>query len=889
MSAIRAGEAPVRLLCASARVRTEASREVQLRRAAAPTRDYQAELGRAEVVEMHTSRQQRRAVGSRISAVSRIVLALGLATTSSPTFASSMLTDSIPAGPLARSLDKLATATGIQLLYDTTLVENRSAPPVAGKTSALEALHSLLEGSGITFHQTGPDAFALVREKPVDKSPVTRTQTVSRSPSEIAVVTVVGVKDRINTPPDEVRTALKMPATILKTPAAIDVVSSSELEELAADRLERAVTRVPGVFALPSGTSALAFALRGFPTQQYYVDGVRVSPELHQDGFKDLTNVERIEVLKGPASILYGRGEPGGIINVVSKEPQPEDRVSLELMAGSFGTQRGALDVTGPVGGSSSVFYRLTAAYQESQSYRQFVHDHRLVVSPSITWRFAPTSSLTAYAEVLNSRDFNEGGIPLVGTQIPDVPNSRNLLGPGATIDTRDARVGVRGSIALSDRWQLRPHIDLRWLSTPAPAQLGLDVDGLDPAACSPQVCPVARLMYANPVSTGRTLYVSADLIGNEHFAGARHKLLLGAEAFDVRARYDLVARSYGSLAIDLYRPVYSDVPVGLLAVPDTSYSEVALSRWFAIYAQDRTELTERWTTLFGARFDLANELLNTRDLIQHAASTPPAREQRETSFKPRAAVVYEVRHNLNVYGSYSENFGLANGRAIGGLGGSGAPLPAETAQQWEVGFKYGNGVARPSFSASLFDLTKQNIAIADPNPFRATQGYLRVIGAARSRGAEAEIHVHPVPAWECSATLAYTDTRIVRDSGTATDASGNVIVTSGNTGHRLYGIPRFAGSVWAAYTSDHGWRIATGVAAKGARMGNNANEYTLSGYKVWTFMAARTWRAHNMNVTGQLNVDNVLSAYYAEPLAGSYEIVPGSPRLWRITMRLDF
>lgn len=854
-----------------------------------PPRDDLAETDRADVVEMRTSWQRRRAVGARSSAVARVVLALGLAITSSPTWASSMLTGSISAGPLARSLDELAAATGLQLLYDTSLVENQSAPPVTGPKSALEALSSLLKGSGITFHVTGPNAFALVRERATGESPAGRAQTVSPLPNDMEPVTVIGVQDRATAPPDMALTALKMPASILKTPAAIDVVPSAELQELAADRLERAVTRVPGVLALPSGVSALAFALRGFPTQQYYVDGVRVSPELHQDGFKDLTNVERIEVLKGPASILYGRGEPGGIINVVSKEPQPEDRVSLEVMAGSFGTQREALDVTGPVGGSPSAFYRLTAAYEESQSYRQFVHDHRFVVAPSITWRFAPTSSLTAYAEVLSSRDFNEGGIPLVGTQVPDVPISRNLLGSGATIDTRDARVGVRGSIALTDRWQLRPHFDLRWLSTPAPAQLGLDVDGLDPAACSPQVCPVARLIYANPVSTGRTLYVSTDLIGNERIAGARHALLLGAEAFDVRARYDLVSRSDPSLTIDLYRPVYSGVPVGLLGVPDTSYSEVALDRWFAIYAQDRVEFAERWTTLIGARFDLANELLNERDFIQHAISTPATREQRETSFKPRAAVLYEVRRNLNVYGSYSENFGLANGRAIGGLGGSGAPLPAETAQQWEVGFKYGDGAARPSFSAWLFDLMKQNIAIADPNPFRATQGYLRVIGAARSRGAEAEIHVHPVPAWECSATLAYTDTRIVRDSGTATDASGNVIVTSGNTGHRLYGIPRFTGSVWTAYTSDRGWRIGTGVAAQGARMGNNANDYTLSGYKVWTFMAARTWRAHNMNVTGQLNVDNVLSAYYAEPLAGSYEIVPGTPRSWRITMRLDF
>lgn len=813
------------------------------------------------------------------------LIALMLSTSPASGASRERLPQPIPAGPLAESLLALAESSGWQLVFDPELVAGRVAPRIEADARTLSALEALLRGSGLEYVVTGPGALAL-RRKPTEARVAPR-QNSAASPSELAGVTVRG--SRLGTPADadSAHSALREDAPILRTPAMIDVVSQARLEALGASRLEQALDQVPGLQVIPSGVSALAFALRGFPTQQYYLDGVRISPDVHQDGFRELANVERIEILQGPASILFGRGEPGGVINVVTKEPPVDPLVAMALNVGAFGESRGALDLGGALGADGRLRGRLNAAYDEAHSYRDFIADRRVFIAPVLAWDIADSATVTGYGEYLTASDFNEAGLPLIGTNAPQVPIGRNLLGPGASIRTRDARLGAKSLIQLGRNWQLRPRLDARWLSTPAPAQFGLDVDGLDPAACSWSRCAVDRLVYANPVSTGRTLYASTDLVGSLAGPAASQELLVGAEFFDARNRYDLVSRSDPRLAIDLYAPFYNHLPSALLDHPDVAYSEVGHEQWFALYAQDRIRWSNGLALLVGGRGDFASEKGEFDDLGgSNSASIPANNAVRESSFKPKIAFLYEASDTTSLYASYSEHFGLANGRAHGGLGGDGAPLPPETAQQWEIGWKRSPSGSLPGWSLALFDLTKQHIAVADSNPTRAAQGYLRAVGEARSRGVELEWHTARASHWSAGGTIDYADTRIVRDSLPGVDDAGNPIITPGNTGKRLFGVPRFSGGTWLDLSPDGHWRLELAVQVHGRRMGDNANDYQLGGYSIWSLMVARQWVLASSRLDVQLNVRNAGAARYAESLLGSYEIVPGAPRAWLLGAR---
>ncbi len=831
---------------------------------------------------------RRRTASTAIGALS---LALSLALPLGRAAAAERVSWHVAAGPLVESLERMAAASGLQFLYDPALLRGRSAPAVDGVLTPAELLARLLADSDVGFRFTAPDAVALFRRPAAAAKPRAARSAPAAATADPMAVTIEAQREHAASA-ERPASALKTAAPALTTPAAIEVVPQVLLRDQQAVRIEQALEQVSGVVVIPSGISTMNFALRGFVTAQYYVDGVRVSSDLHQDGFRELANIDRVEVLKGPASVLYGRSEPGGMINVIPKEPLAEPFASFGQQLGSFGHERTTLDTTGPLDAAADLRYRVNAAYERGRSFREFLDNRRLFVAPTVAWDLSPSVAATLYAEYLDSRDFNEAGLPLIGTSIPDVPIGRSLAEPGADIHTRDLRAGLKASIRLSSRWTLRPRLDLRALRTPAPPQVALDVDGLDPAACSAFRCPVARLIYANPVSTGHTYYAGADLLGTLDLWATAHALLIGAEVFDVRGRYDLVARSAVSLTIDLYNPRHTGTPGELLAIPDIAFSQIARERWYGLYLQDQIQLSDRLSALLGARYDVAFEAHDERDQLVGAAATDAGGATRESSLRPRLGLMWRAAPGLSIYTSYVENFGVTNGRAIGGIGGIGPPLPPESAEQWELGLKAELADRRTDASLAVFDLTKHHVAVPDRNALRAALGYVSVTGEARSRGVEFDLKSRLGAALQLSASAAYLDTRIIHDIGTGVDANGNAVITAGNTGHRLYGVPRFAVSFWTAYEppsgSLQGLRLAVGAVSRSERVGDNANDYRLPGYAKGFAMAAYRWRTASGAVTVQLNVDNVLGRRYYDSLYGSYEVVPGAPRSWLASVRVE-
>src|SRR5579871_4759233 len=250
-------------------------------------------------------------------------------------------------GSLQQALEQLAALAHLQILYDPDILRGLRTAGLHGKLTPARALQDLLASTNITFEFTAQDAVAL-REKPrASDTPDAAHPTVS---GQIHTVTISSNRDNgANYDAAATFSSTKIDESSLLVPLTTTSLGQQVLRDQQPARLDDVMELVSGAEVIPDGQSASGFEIRGMPTFQYYLDGVRVSPDLHHDGFRDLANIDSIEILKGPASLLYGRTEPGGLINVITKQPLATPLLSIEQQAGSFGRTGTLLDAGGPI------------------------------------------------------------------------------------------------------------------------------------------------------------------------------------------------------------------------------------------------------------------------------------------------------------------------------------------------------------------------------------------------------------------------------------------------------------------------------------------------------------------------------------------------------------
>jgi iron complex outermembrane recepter protein len=492
------------------------------------------------------------------------------------------LTFDIAPGPLQTALQHFSEQTGLQILYDPALTQGRLTQGLKGTLPPEQALAGLLASTDITFSFTAADAVALFRKNAPTAAPTARVTEQAVSPRTVTISANRELADSYNSRAGF--TATKVDESPLLVPVTSESLTQAILRDRQANRLEDALDYISATEVAPNGQSALGFVLRGFPTYQYYLDGVRVSPDLNHDGFLDMADIERIEVVKGPASLLYGRTEPGGAINVITKQALDEPHLALEQQLGSFDHKRTQLDAGGPLATTPELLYRFNAAYEDGSSFRG-IPNRRLFVAPVLTWKPAEATEATVYGEYLNSHDRNDSGLPVIGDQLPPVPVQRSLE-TGGEVHTTDVRVGIKGSHTFTDGWIIRLHLDARWTKSPRSPGLELAADGLDPTSCVPTACPVQRELVAIPVSYGHTYFASLDAQWNFSLWWTRHAILIGVDEFQSYEYSELLARSNSTLTTDLFNPRYVPIPIGLLE-PDASAQDTVVERWTGLYIQD--------------------------------------------------------------------------------------------------------------------------------------------------------------------------------------------------------------------------------------------------------------------------------------------------------------
>lgn len=779
--------------------------------------------------------------------------------------------------PLDRALVEFSLASGLQVLADGKLTQNAVSPGVSGRLTAAEALRELLRGSGITYRFTGRDTVTLEPETPRPQSS-SGAAAHTLPPMRVTADAAYDANDPYNKnyAVPNTGTATKTDTPIMETPVNIQVVPQQVLKDQQAIRIEQALQNASGVYK-QQAESAESFNIRGFTTFDYYRDGVRNQSALTQAGDRETANLERIEVLKGPAAILYGRIEPGGLINLVTKQPLERAYYSLQQQFGSFDLYRTTLDATGPVTGNNELLYRFNLAYEDKGSFREFVNNDRVFVAPVVKWKISERTQAAIEMEYKHARESTDFGIPAQGDRPVDIPRERNLGEPFTFSESDEILLGFNWSHEFNEQWKIRHKFNTTFTSEDDDVVIGAgDV--------APGSTTFSRF-YAGFRDNKTQSYVnSLDLIGRFDAYGVQHTLLMGGDYY-IFHNTGLIVDNFNFPAIDILNPVHSGSPI---RDPNDDFNFETSEEWFGLYFQDQIKLPYNVHLLAGFRYDNARITY-----LSEFAGISSANVRADEAVNPRVGLLWQPVPEVSLYGNYVENFGLPNAFSTG-FGGT--ALGPETAQQWEAGIKTEWFDGRLTSTLAWYQLTKQNIATASSDPLAAARGVSEAIGEARNRGIELDVAGEILPGWNMIAGYSYVDSEITQDVGLVFDDLGNVIGTdNGNTGHRFHDVPVHGGSLWNTYRFQNGelqgLTLGAGLVARSQREGNNQNDFQMPGYALVNLMGGYEFKVGKSKVTVQLNVDNLLDKkYFPSSIGfGRSRIDVGAPRTFLGSVRLEF
>jgi len=674
-------------------------------------------------------------------------------------------------------------------------------------------------------------------------------------------VRVTGQRADYRLPPSS--TATRTDTPMLRVPQNMQSIPREVLDDQKAVTLVDAVRNVAGTgadFGF-NGDSLPLLILRGFPmvsmsaqgstTSSYFYNGTKVQglPVVMSD-------ISAIEVVKGPASVLYGRSEPGGLVNIVTRQPQSERGGRASLTVGSHGLAQASAEAHGALDGEGRWQGRIAASSDDNASHRDFVEDRLQSVSAALSWVPDERTRLTLALSRSRQKYRNDYGIPAIGDRPADIDrdNQFNEGGPLSKQDNTVVRIDL--STALGAHWTINGHLL-------AIDQDGAQYDVLPSTFFSGQAGLIAtgridRLYNYDPERSRRLYQANADLVGK--FEGDRigQTWLFGVDAY--QDRYD--SRSTGFVpgpSIDIRNPVYGQVPpLDLSTLP--LFEQQGRTRWTGAYVQDQIS--------FGNGFDLLVGVRHDRSSARFGAPGTRPNQQRFTT--PRLGAVWQFSPQQSLYAQYQDGVAANNGRNL-----AGESLDSERGRLYEIGHKYESAGNRFGSTVALYQLTKRNIAnyVPDVSGFFDTLA----VGEARTRGLEWDVSGRINEQWSIIASYAYTRSEVTRDASFV--------------GKRLPNVPRHAGSVWLRYAPDAHWTFGGGVFGQGERAGDQGNTFILPGYARLDLMVGYRFELGDTRAQVQFNLNNALDKRY---FTGSHQHVtdwnqPGAPRTAMLSLRLDY
>jgi len=665
-------------------------------------------------------------------------------------------------------------------------------------------------------------------------------------------------------------TGTKTDTPIMETPLSIQVVPQQVLQDQNDNLLEQALKNVSGVKSSSNFGLQESIYIRGFLTTTTFRNGFRIDDALG-NGMRNMTNVESVEVLKGPAAILYGRVEPGGVVNLVTEQPQATPYYLAEQQVGSWDHYLTNLDATGPVNEDKTLLYRVNVSYDTSNSWRDSVSNERLFIAPTLQWWLSPRTQMTLEAEYSHNPNVYDAGqaVPYdpVSQQFIWLPRKQNLAASDP-MDTDTSYVGFNWSHQFNDDWSIKYQIFQHEVKS--------TYDPFYYIAGFTQMSPTSWTVdRARSFGDGRSTTTAnvLDLTGNFDTAGLKHTLLIGADYYYWKTK---LFYGYGASlsTTDAFNPT---PPVGVDIDPTSLTNYKSSTDNYGVYAQDQIKLPGNVYVLGGLRYQ---KVTNTSSNTDATGVVTPGDPQSDHAVTPRVGILWQPQDWLSIYGNYAENFGANTGRDW-----QGNPLDPESAQQKEVGVKteFFDGKLRTSLA--YFDITKQNVATADVahavDPACAL-GCSIAVGEVNSHGTELDIQGEILPGWNVIATYTHTDIHITKSN-------------NGDEGLRMPNVPSNMGSLWTTYEfrqeALRGWKIGGGVNGYSATT-DATNTVNTPGYALVDAMASYDFKTGGHKLTAQLNINNLFDkTYYTDAAAyGNVGLMQyGTPRNATASLRFEF
>ncbi|MBL1265183.1 TonB-dependent siderophore receptor [Methylomicrobium sp. RS1] len=614
----------------------------------------------------------------------------------------------------------------------------------------------------------------------------------------------------------------KTDTPLIEVPQSVSIINKDEFAARTAQSITQAVAYTPGVVTGMFGPSTRDdyFNLRGFEGTQY-LDGTRLmsSSSSYAQLRVDPYGMERIEILRGPSSVLYGQNAPGGLVNMMSKRPTAIPFHEVQFLGGSYDRVQGSLDLSGPVAGRDDLLYRLVALGRGSDTQVDFVEDNRYYVAPSFTWKPSDATTFTFLShyqkdETGNAMQF----LPYEGTVLGNpngrIPTSRFLGEPDFDgYDREQFAVGYAFEHRFNQIFTARQN--LRY------ANIESDYRGIYP-----------DYFYGFNYDTGRLIprasFVDSQMRSINRY-GAQYKDNTDTFTLDNQAQADFVTGSIAhtalvgvdyrhfsaerlrgftdfelpELVLDIYNPVYGKPFARPVLDSGTDQEQDQIG----VYAQDQIKWNH-WIATIGIRHDWVSASTRSNGSVE----VP----QEDEAFTYRTGLSYLFDSGVAPYYSYSESFEPSVGTTFAGV-----PFKPTTGQQHEFGIKYQPRGYNALLTAAFFHLIQQNVLTADPEPTHA--GYSIQTGEARSQGVELEGKATLDMGLNMAASYTYTDTKVTQ-SNIGSEFGNNLTYT-----------PEHQAALWLDYTHQlgdfRGLGLGGGLRYAAGNYGDLSNSQKTPGY----------------------------------------------------------
>ncbi|MGF6459093.1 TonB-dependent siderophore receptor [Pseudomonas frederiksbergensis] len=699
--------------------------------------------------------------------------------------ASSVRAYNLPAAPLASTLNQIASQAGLALSLNPSLAAGKTSAPVKGQFDATGALREALRGTGLQLEQSSAGTYSLVAV-PEGVMALPETAVIGLENAETAWSPVEGYV--------ATRTAAgtKTDTALVEAPRSISVATRQQMEDRGVQNLDDAVRYMPGIVASSFGSDTRAdwLLVRGFePTQ--FLDGLPLPKGVYANPKQETWNLERLALLRGPASSVYGQTPPGGLLDMVSRRPSAESSNEIQVQYGSDNHRQINFASTGKIDDEGQFLYGLSGVVRDSGTQIDHVDNKRYNIAPSLTWNIDEDTKFTLLTQFTrDDTGITSQFLPVQGTKIHSplgkISHHKNLGDPDWEFyDRTYYALGYAFEHRLNDVWQFKQN--LRYTKSDLSFQ-----------ALTPGAYPFTQVDAEGNVGRSSTsvdedisqFAVDNNFQGDFATGDIRHTLLIGLDHQRTNTNYTSI---FGDgLTTNVNNPIYGQ-PIIRPARSTAFYDYDQKTYQSGLYVQDQMAL-DQWRLTLGGREDWVHtgtKFFNKAD----ATNT-----ERDKKFSGNAAISYVFDSGFVPYLSYAESF-QPTSKAVASPTESFKPTEGK---QWELGIKYQPPGSNTLLTAAVYDLTQKNVSVTTTNADNVS--ITNQTGEVKVKGLELEA-VSDVTD-NLKVIAAYTLAKSEVQKG---DFKGN----------RLQLMPNQQASLWADYTWHNGVLDGFGIGA-GARYTGN-------------------------------------------------------------------